>query len=59
MMWERAFDLRTVTSPPSFATWLVIKMIIGIRVSEEDEYDGGDLSECGMEAYPEFTKATS
>ena len=43
----------------SFATWLVIKMIIGIRVSEEDEYDGGDLSECGMEAYPEFTKATN
>jgi Amt family ammonium transporter len=43
----------------SFATWLVIKMIIGIRVSEEEEYDGGDLSECGMEAYPEFTKAIS
>ena len=43
----------------SFATWLVIRMIIGIRVSEEEEYDGGDLSECGMEAYPEFTKAIS
>jgi len=34
-------------------------MIIGIRVSEEEEYDGVDLSECGMEAYPEFTNATS
>ncbi len=38
----------------SFITWMIIKMIIGIRVSDEDEYDGVDLSECGMEAYPEF-----
>jgi len=27
---------------------------MGIRVSEEEEEDGVDLSECGMEAYPEF-----
>jgi Amt family ammonium transporter len=39
----------------SFVTWLVIKAIMGIRVSEEDEYEGVDVSECGMEAYPEFT----
>ena len=38
----------------SFITWMIIKMIMGIRVSDEDEYDGVDLSECGMEAYPEF-----
>ena len=43
----------------SFVTWLVIKTVMGIRVSEEDEYDGVDLSECGMEAYPEFTNATT
>ncbi len=43
----------------SFVVWFVLKMIMGIRVSEEDEYDGVDLSECGMEAYPEFTSATS
>lgn len=43
----------------SFVVWFVIKTVIGIRVSEEDEYDGVDLSECGMEAYPEFTNATS
>ena len=43
----------------SFAVWFLLKMIIGIRVSEEEEYDGVDLSECGMEAYPEFTNATS
>jgi Amt family ammonium transporter len=39
----------------SFITWYVIKLVMGIRVSEEEEYDGVDLSECGMEAYPEFT----
>jgi len=43
----------------SFATWFVIKRAMGIRVGEEEEYDGVDLSECGMEAYPEFTNATS
>ncbi|NQY25559.1 MAG: ammonium transporter [Piscirickettsiaceae bacterium] len=39
----------------SFATWYVLKMVMGIRVTEQEEYDGVDLSECGMEAYPEFT----
>ena len=43
----------------SFATWFVIKMFMGIRVSEEEEYDGVDLSECGMEAYPEFNQAST
>jgi Amt family ammonium transporter len=39
----------------SLIVWLIIKAIMGIRVSEEEEYEGTDLSECGMEAYPEFT----
>ncbi len=39
----------------SFIAWLVIKVVVGIRVSEEEEYEGVDLSECGLEAYPEFT----
>ncbi|NOX75886.1 MAG: ammonium transporter [Gammaproteobacteria bacterium] len=39
----------------SFAVWFAIKAIMGVRVSEEEEYAGVDLSECGMEAYPEFT----
>ena len=43
----------------SLIAWFVIKAIIGIRVSDEDEYDGVDLSECGMEAYPEFIKGSS
>jgi len=40
----------------SFVVWLVIKMIIGIRVSEEEELEGVDVAECGLAAYPEFTK---
>ncbi len=39
----------------SLVAWLVIKWIMGIRISDEEEYDGADLSECGLEAYPEFT----
>jgi Amt family ammonium transporter len=35
--------------------WYVIKLIMGLRVTEEEEYEGVDLSECGLEAYPEFT----
>jgi Amt family ammonium transporter len=33
----------------------VIKAVMGIRVSEEEEFEGVDLGECGLEAYPEFT----
>jgi ammonium transporter, Amt family len=40
----------------SFVIWLAIKAIIGIRVSEEEELEGCDISECGLDAYPEFTK---
>ena len=40
----------------SLVVWLLIKLIFGIRISEEEEYEGADVSECGMEAYPEFTK---
>lgn len=38
----------------SFITWFIIKVTLGLRVAEEDEYEGMDLAECGMEAYPEF-----
>jgi len=41
----------------SFLTWLAIKASVGIRVDEQQEYEGVDLSECGLEAYPEFTVA--
>lgn len=39
----------------SLAVWFALKAIMGVRVSEEDEYNGVDLAECGLEAYPEFT----
>ncbi|MEM8844052.1 MAG: ammonium transporter [Pseudomonadota bacterium] len=38
----------------SLIVWGILKMTIGIRVSEEDEMEGVDYSECGIEAYPEF-----
>ena len=36
--------------------WFVLKMIMGIRISEEEEYEGADMSETGIEAYPEFSR---
>lgn len=41
----------------SFIVWYVLKMVMGIRVTEEEEYAGVDISECGIEAYPEFTNS--
>jgi len=40
----------------SLITWSIIKAVMGVRVTEEQEYEGVDQSECGMEAYPEFTQ---
>ncbi|WP_447956652.1 ammonium transporter [Vreelandella sp. EE7] len=39
----------------SLVVWLILKALMGIRVSEEEEYEGVDLAECGLEAYPEFS----
>ena len=39
----------------SFVAWFLIKLVMGLRVTEEEEFEGVDMSECGMEAYPEFT----
>ena len=41
----------------SLVIWLILKAVIGIRVSEEEEEAGVDASEMGMEAYPEFKHA--
>ncbi|MCG8494705.1 MAG: ammonium transporter [Enterobacterales bacterium] len=43
----------------SLVVWLVIKAVMGVRVSEEEEFDGVDMSECGLEAYPDFTSSRS
>ena len=41
----------------SYVIWSVIKMLFGLRVSDAEEEEGVDLSECGLEAYPEFSKS--
>ncbi|MDY7116317.1 ammonium transporter [Halomonas sp. SSL-5] len=41
----------------SLIVWGILKAVMGVRVSEEEEYEGVDLAECGMEAYPEFSVA--
>ncbi|MEN8133978.1 MAG: ammonium transporter [Thermodesulfobacteriota bacterium] len=38
----------------SLIAWSIIKAVMGIRVSEEEELKGVDIHECGLEAYPEF-----
>ncbi|PLY02226.1 MAG: ammonium transporter [Desulfuromonas sp.] len=40
----------------SAIVWLAIKFTIGIRASEEEEFKGLDVTEIGMEAYPDFQK---
>ena len=42
----------------SLVIWTILKMVTGIRVSEEDELSGLDTAEMGMEAYPEFGKGS-
>jgi len=37
---------------------MILKLFVGIRVSEEDEYIGLDAAEIGIEAYPEFGKGS-
>lgn len=38
----------------SFIVWSILKATVGIRVSEEEEYEGSDGHEFGVNAYPEF-----
>jgi len=41
----------------SLVVWTILKMIMGIRVTEEEEYLGMDVVDCGVEAYPEFKRS--
>jgi Amt family ammonium transporter len=43
----------------SSIVWYILKLAMGIRVSEEQEYEGVDASECGIDAYPEFVNSKS
>jgi Amt family ammonium transporter len=38
----------------SIVVWLLLKMTIGLRPTEEEEFAGMDKAEVGLEAYPEF-----
>jgi ammonium transporter, Amt family len=40
----------------SLIVWVILKAVMGLRVSAEAEVNGLDVSELGMEAYPDFTK---
>lgn len=40
----------------SLIVWVILKAVMGLRVSQEAEVNGLDVSELGMEAYPDFTK---
>ncbi|MCM2681311.1 ammonium transporter [Echinimonas agarilytica] len=42
----------------SLIVWGILKAVMGIRVSEEEEYAGTDVTDCGMEAYPEFVSSS-
>ena len=41
----------------SLVVWFILKAVMGIRISAEEEFSGADISECGIEAYPEFNRA--
>lgn len=43
-------------SVASAIVWYALALTLGIRASKEDEINGLDLSECGLEAYPEFSR---
>ncbi|MCG9695789.1 ammonium transporter [Shewanella sp. Isolate11] len=43
----------------SFVVWYILKVTMGIRVTEEEEYNGMDASDCGIDAYPEFVSLKS
>ena len=40
----------------SLIVWLIIKITMGIRISEDEETLGSDMTDIGVEAYPEFTR---
>ena len=40
----------------SLVVWFIIKMVFGIRLSDEEQMVGADAAEIGITAYPEFSK---
>ena len=41
----------------SLIVWTILKVVMGVRVTEEEEYLGLDVVDCGIEAYPEFKRS--
>ena len=59
-LWVQVVGLLSIflwTFLTSLLVWFLTKISVGIRVDEQHEYEGVDLSECGLEAYPEFATA--
>jgi Amt family ammonium transporter len=48
--------IAVLVSACSFVAWLALKLTIGIRVSAAEEFEGLDVGEHGMEAYPGFVQ---
>ncbi|MEQ9641247.1 MAG: ammonium transporter [Alphaproteobacteria bacterium] len=42
----------------SLVVWAILKFTVGIRLGEEDEANGADRAELGLEAYPEFGRGS-
>ena len=53
------FAIGLFTFAVSFLAWYVVKLIMGIRLDEDDELDGSDVIEVGVVAYPEFVSGRS
>jgi Amt family ammonium transporter len=62
LLWAQLAGVVTVgifVFASSMIVWLILKAIVGIRVSEEEEIEGLDIGEHGITAYPEFPSASS
>ena len=46
------------TFAAAFVLFLILKVTMGIRVSQEEEFGGLDVGEHGMEAYPDFSRSS-
>jgi Amt family ammonium transporter len=44
------------TFAAALVVWFIIKMVFGIRLSDEEQVVGADSAEIGIAAYPEFSK---
>jgi Amt family ammonium transporter len=58
-LWVQAVGIAVIVAwvgLTSLVVWWALDRVLGLRVSSEQEYGGIDVAECGLEAYPEFTR---